>query len=138
MTDILKRLADLKKQEANLKKEANKIQTDFEEYISDQSIPLGTRWFLFVSAPDKLSNHEKYFITANTVGLQHVKDNFFDAPEVYGRGKRINTKELFEDIFKDESLSYDSDDYDEETIKLYKEAMEDILNQNCASFCFDW
>jgi len=138
MTDILERLADLKQQEANLKKEAKKIQKEFENYISDKTIPLGQRWFLFVEAPDNLSNHERYFIKANSKGLQHIKDNWFDAPEVYGRGKRINTKTLFEDIFGDESLECDSEYYSDEEIELYKEAMEDILNQNCASFCFDW
>lgn len=138
MTDILKRLADLKQQESNLKKEAKKITKEFESYISDKTIPLGKRWFLFVEAPDTLSNHERYFIKAQSKGLQHIKDNWFDAPEVYGRGKRINTKELFEDIFEDESLAYDSESYDPSEIELYKDAMEDILNQNCASFCFDW
>lgn len=138
MSDILERLADLKQKEAALKRESSKIQIDFENYISNKDIPLGRRWFLFVTAPDNLSNHEDYFITANSDGLRYIKANWFDAPEVYGRGKRINTKTLFDNIFQDESLSYNEYDYNHELINLCKDAMEDILNQNCASFCFDW
>lgn len=70
--------------------------------------------------------------------MQYILDNWFDAPEIYGRGKKIETKNLFENIFKDESLNYNENQHSEGDIKLYKEAMEDILEQNCGSFCFDW
>lgn len=138
MTDILERLNDLKTKKIELQNEANKIRTDFESYITNQDIPLSERWSLFVKSPDELNYHEDYLIDASSEGLQYILDNWFDAPEIYGRGKKIETKNLFENIFKDESLNYNENQHSEGDIKLYKEAMEDILEQNCGSFCFDW
>lgn len=138
MTDILARLKELKDKKAELERELAKIQKDFEVYISDKSIPLGERWAIFSKSPDELNEHNEYFIQANTAGLQYILDNWFDAPEVYGRGKRIKTKDLFEDTFKDSKLEYNPEHHDEKEIAFYKEAMEDILSQNCGSFCYDW
>jgi hypothetical protein len=138
MSDILERIKELKKKKSALNQEAAKIREDFENYITDQSIPLGERWDLFSQSPDELNNHMKYIIKAKSDGLISLLSYRFDAPEVYGRGKRIDTKKLFDDIFEDEQLNYDTEYYDEESIKLNKEAMEEILSQNCGSFCLDW
>jgi hypothetical protein len=138
MSNILERISELKKKKSALNQEAAKIREDFETYITDQSIPLGERWDLFSQSPDELNNHLKYIIKAKSDGLSSLLSYRFDAPEVYGRGKRIDTKKLFDDIFEDEQLNYDTEYHDEETIKLHKEAMEEILSQNCGSFCLDW
>jgi hypothetical protein len=138
MTDILQRLKDLEKRKKELKTEANAIRSDFESYIVDNNIPLGERWYLFSHSPDELNNHEDYLISAKSSGLQYILDNWFDAPEVYGRGKKINTKKFFEDIFEEKTLKYNEDEYESDEIEWFKEAMEEILAQNCGSFCFDW
>lgn len=138
MTDILKRIQEFKQKKAELEREASKIQTDFESYISDQSLPLAERWSVFSRAPEELQDHSDYFITPTTKGLKYVLDNWFDAPEIYGRGKRIDTTNLFESVFDDKDLNYNPKYVSEEKVALCKEAMEDILSQNCGSFCFDW
>lgn len=149
MSDILERISELKKKKSALNREAAKIREDFEIYITDQSIPLSERWDLFSQSPDELNNHMEYIIKAKSDGLISLLSYRFDAPEVYGRGKRIDTKELFDakklfdNVFEDEPLHceaeyYDTEYRDEESIKLNKEAMEEILSQNCGSFCLDW
>lgn len=144
MSDILGRISELKKKKSALNQEAAKIKEDFETYITDQSIPLSERWDLFSRSPDELNNHMEYIIKAKSEGLISLLSYRFDAPEVYGRGKRIDTKalfdakKLFDNIFEDEQSDYDTEYRDEESIKLNKEAMEEILSQNCGSFCLDW
>jgi len=138
MTDILERINDLNRKKQELQKESDKLKREFSSYISNKDIPLHQRWKTFCKAPDELSNHERYLINARTKGLQYIKDNWFDAPEVYGRGKKISTKEMFDRVFSTHDLKYSKQDYTEKEIALYKEAMEDVLSQNCASFCFDW
>lgn len=138
MSDILERISELNKKKSALNQEAAKIKEDFETYITDQSIPLSERWDLFSRSPDELNNHMEYIIKAKSEGLISLLSYRFDAPEVYGRGKRIDTKELFDNVFEDEPLHYEAEYRDEESIKLNKEAMEEILSQNCGSFCLDW
>ena len=45
---------------------------------------------------------------------------------------------MFDRVFSTHDLEYNNEYYSEKEIALYKEAMEDVLSQNCASFCFDW
>lgn len=137
MTDILKRIQDLKQMKIELEKESAKLKADFKEYISDKSLPLAERWKIFAKSPDELKEHSNYIIRAKTRGLNYVLENWFDAPEVYGRGKRIETAYLFDNVF-DSNLNYNPKYFSDEKVALCKEAMEDILSQNCGSFCYDW
>lgn len=115
MTDILERINDLNRKKQELTKESEMLKKEFSSYISNKDISLAQRWKTFCQAPDELSNHE-----------------------VYGRGKKISTKEMFYHVFTNSDLEYNNEDYSEKEIALYKEAMEEVLSKNCASFCFDW
>lgn len=138
MTDILERINDLNRKKQELTRESEMLKKEFSSYISNKDISLAQRWKTFCQAPNELSNHEPYMIKAKSKGLKYIKDNWFNAPEVYGRGKEISTKEIFYRVFNNSDLEYNNEDYSEKEIALYKEAMEEVLSKNCASFCFDW
>ena len=138
MKDLLDRIKKLKKKKAEVKKEAKKIKDDFVSYIIDQNIPLAERWDFFRKAPDELSFQDSSIMDAQSEGLRYVLDNWFTIKEIYGRGKEIDTKSLFQFVFDDADLNYDSTQHSKEKIALCKEAMEEILSENCSSFCLDW
>ena len=138
MKDLLDRIKKLKKKKAEVKKEAKKIKEDFVSYITDQNIPLAERWDFFRKAPDELSFQDSSIMDAQSEGLRYVLDNWFTIKEIYGRGKEIDTKSLFQFVFDDADLNYDLTQHSKEKIALCKEAMEEILSENCSSFCLDW
>lgn len=137
MKDLLDRIKELKKKKSEVKKEAKKIKEDFENYITDQNIPLSERWDFFGKAPEDLSFQNSSIMAAESEGLIYVLDNFFTPRELYGRGQQIDTKSLFQFVFDDSDLNYDSSKHSEKKIALCKEAMEEILSENCSSFCLD-
>jgi hypothetical protein len=137
---ILEKMSDYHKEKNALEAKAEKIKSEFKEYISDKSIPLVERWNFFANAGDEFKEHSDWIIRANSVGLKYVMDNWFDAPEIYGRGKRIDVVECFEDCVCDGELNADGfgDLDEEEAIKCLTEALEEILERNQGSFCIDW
>jgi hypothetical protein len=138
---LVEKMKEYDKHKAALEVEAKQLKRDFELYIRDKSIPLVERWAFFESADDAFKNHSRWIITASSKGLKYVMDNRFDAPEVYGRGKQIFTARIFEECVWDgqlwpENFAYDMDK--EKSEKLLTEALEEVLQKNIGSFCFDW
>jgi hypothetical protein len=144
--DIIEKIKAFEQQEKEFLKSAANLRSEFANYISDTKIDLMTRWAFFINASDKLKNHKKYIPTFKSDGMQYIRDNFFDAPEVYGRGKTIQIKDVFEDlIYEDDNgvmiidtenvnTSYDSAHWEDMMVG----AMEEILKMNLCSFNWDW
>lgn len=144
--DIIEKIKAFEQQEKAFLKAAANLRTEFARYISDTTIDLMTRWAFFINASAKLKNHEKYVPSFKSDGMQYIKDNFFDAPEVYGRGKTIQIKDVFE------NLIYEDDDgvmtIDTENVNhgypedMWEEmmigAMEEVLKMNLGSFNWNW
>jgi hypothetical protein len=138
---ILEKMNEYQKEKNALETKASKLKSEFREHITDKSTPLVERWEFFADAGDEFKEHSDWIIQPNSVGLKYVKDNWFDAPEVYGRGKRIDVAECFEDCvhggeLHPESFSYKMDK--DEAEKCLTEALEEILEKNLGSFCIDW
>ena len=138
---ILEKMNEYQKEKNTLESKASKLKSEFREHITDKSIPLVERWEFFADAGDEFKEHSDWIIRANSVGLKYVMDNWFDAPEVYGRGKRIDVVECFEECVYEGELHVDNFGYDgddEEAEKCLTEALEEILERNLGSFCIDW
>lgn len=138
---ILEKMNQYQEEKNALEAKASKLKSDFREYIADKSIPLVERWEFFCEAGDEFKNHSDWIITAKSVGLKYVMDNWFDAPEIYGRGKRVDLTERFQDCVDGgelcpENFAYKMDK--EEAEKCLIEALEEILDKNIGSFCIDW
>lgn len=139
--EILEKLAEHKKKEKALKEEAKNLRIEFSKYITNKEIPLADRWEVFIAAPRDLKKHEEYIITAKSDGLKYVMDKWFDAPEVYGRGKQIYMADVFVDCVHHGEIHPSSFAYrmDEEKAKeLLTQALEEVLSNNLGSFCYDW
>lgn len=131
-------LAKKAKYQEEIIKESDSIKKEFESYIKDKSIPLEKRWTLFLNSPDEINNHSEWLIKTKSKGMKHILEGFEDSPEVYGRGKKVIVKELFEDVFLIDQKIFNDLDYDEKELFLNKDAMEELLSKNCGSFCIDW
>lgn len=131
--DILEKFEAYHKDKQALEAKANKLKSDFREYISDKSIPLVERWQFFINTGDEFKEHSRWIIRPNSTGLKYVIDNWFDAPEVYGRGKRIDIAECFEDCVDAEEIypeNFSGSMDKEEAEKCLTEALEEILEKN--------
>lgn len=130
-------------QAVNLEKEAliqkyQALKTEFQSYITDKNIPVIERWEYFREAPSELKDNLDYIWHPKSKFLQDRMDRFSDIPEIYGRGKKIEVTEFFEDLvwgskiwmqnLSDKSLTEDD----------IKNALEEILEQNLEYFHFDW
>ena len=125
----------------DLEKQAKDLKSDFEKYLVNKNIPLVERWEFFVNSDEGFKNHKRSIHRANSEGMQYVMDNWFNAPEVYGRGKRIDVADLFGDCVHNGNIYPENFSYKmqkEDAQELLEEALEEILNNNLGSFCFDW
>ena len=125
----------------DLNQQAQVIKKEFEQYIKDKNISLVDRWEFFVNADDGFKNHKSSIYRANSEGMQHVMDNWFDAPEVYGRGKKIDVSDIFCDCVHNGNIYPENFDYKmpkEDAQELLEEALEEVLEHNLGSFCYDW
>lgn len=136
---IVEKIADYNKRKSSLEAEALGLKTDFENYVQDKDIPLELRWQTFIEADNDFKNHSDWYFHATSDGLKYIKNNWFDAPEVYGRGKRIYWSEALEDYFYlGEIQPHGIASSQKNGDKLLREAMEEILAGNQGSFCIDW
>lgn len=117
-------------------KEYNSIKKEFEECIKDKSVPLEERWILFLKSPDEFNEHPRWLNKTNSKGMKYILECLMNSPDVYGKSKKIQTKELFEDVFLTEKSCFNHRDYDNKELSLNRDAMEYILQQNCGSFYF--
>ena len=129
---------------AVLEKELPELRRAFETYIVDKSIPLKIRWNAFQDAPDEFKDHTDWMIDDNNVGFEYIRENWFDAPEIYGRGKRINLAEKIDDrcSFNADGMVDAEDGFQayrgQTPAQLAESAMEEVLRLNLGSFCWDW
>lgn len=148
--DIQEKITAYREKDAALQKEARQLKTEFEIYLQDKSISLLERWNSFVRAHADLKNHKTSLLNAKSEALQHIMEHWFDASEVYGRGKIIEVAPLMRDFvdkkgFYPMNLYYeitDNEDEEEQNLvqgqKLLEEMLEEILEKNIGSFTFDW
>lgn len=125
----------------DLEKQAKALQGEFQKYIVDKNIPLVERWEFFVNADDNFKNHKDWIYSAKGQGMKYVMDNWFNAPEVYGRGKTIDVGSLFGDCVHNGNLYPENFAYKmqkEDAQEYLESALEEILKENLGSFCFDW
>jgi hypothetical protein len=107
--------------------------------IKDKSIPLMERWKIFNNSDDDFKNQQDWLYRAKGVGMKYIMDNWLDAPEVYGRGKTIIIKDLFEEVVYGDELNYTGYKLNDEKMKqILISALEEILESNLSSFKFDW
>lgn len=148
--NIDEKLTDYREKDAALQKEARELKPEFETYLRNKNFPLLERWNNFVRAHEDLKNHKSSLIHPKSEALQHIMENWFDAPEVWGRGKIVNVANLMRDFvdrkgFHPLNLYYEitEDESEEEKNlaegqRLLEEMLEEILAQNLGSFTYDW
>lgn len=143
---LVEKLKTIRQKEAEVQKLIAEASSEFKTYITDKNIPVLTRWKFFNETGNNFKNHQRYIPSFKSAGMKYIKDNFFDAPEVYGRGKTIYIKNIFEDlVYEDENgemvieAESFSMSYDEETNReALAGALEEIMSLNMASFAWDW
>jgi len=70
--------------------------------------------------------------------MKYVLENWFDAPEVYGRGKPIYIADLFGDIVWEGKIYMENVYVDYMTQEDVEKGLEELLNLNLEYFTFDW
>lgn len=127
-------------QKDQLEKSANTLKSELKKYITDKNIPLLERWDYYLNAPGDLKYTSTDLMSPNSKFLQQYFRHRFNAPEIYGRGKRIYIKDIFGYlIYKGqvdlEEYNYNNPDLTEEQVF---EGMEELLEENLNYFTFDW
>lgn len=114
------------------------LKTEFKNYITDKSIPVIDRWEFFEQAQSELKENLDYIWSPSSKFLQARLDRFNDMPEIYGRGKKIEVTDFFEDIVWGGKIWMEN--LADKTLKEddIKNALEEILEQNLEYFLFDW
>lgn len=136
--NIQEKLNQLNKEKNELENKYSQLKSEYHQYITDKKFPLMTRWEFFISAPSEMKEQSRWIIRGKTGFLSYVLDNWFDAPEVYGRGKQIYIDTLFEELIYEGKINlegFDLDQFDEEDVEL---ALEELLQMNLEYFTFDW
>jgi len=102
------------------------VKKDFEAYISDKSVPLNTRWTLFVEAPAFMRNTSEYIEHFTTFNDHEVYEDWINRGQVVSL---LMTVEIME-----ESENFD----DNEGVKKISAFKEEILAKNLGAVTFDW
>lgn len=105
----------------NAKKLANMYKEAFEAYITDKSIPLDLRWSLWLDAPSELKDQSDWIEDFESASRDDLNMDWRERREL------ISTARLVQEMVQDEKP--------EELIEAF---MEEILEKNLESFCFDW
>lgn len=136
--NIKEKIDQVTQEKEELNKKMLSLKNEYEQHITNKEIPLMERWEFYLNAPAELKNKKTSLIRPKTGFLTHVKENWFDAPECYGRGKPIYIDSLFEDLVYEGKIyleNFDLNKFDEEDIEL---ALEELLEMNLEYFTFDW
>lgn len=135
--DQIQHLTDLvKKQQAEVKAAADLLRADFETYITDQSVPLDTRWAFWTNAPVELKKEEPW--------VQHYHFNgkqigWFDSPVYSDKYVEIKLEDVIEAFHElDEDDTYYDLDGEENKAEAIVALKESILATNVYSFTNDW
>lgn len=106
---------------ADLLIQTDKLKSDLESFLADQSVSLDDRWRVWSAAPKILKNHSLW--------VETLAD--------------IYSSELFEDPFYYEKFQTIDVGYHISQLEKFfperaAEAKRQVLNQNLGSFCLDW
>lgn len=110
------------------------IKHRFIEYIQDKTIPMLTRWEVFLEAPNDWKNHESYIkrfqIERKLKGkeISWYDDFYIEKHETVHMENVI--ERLEEDLEDFEKKGWNKD--------LIAELKEEILQKNLGSFNYDW
>lgn len=146
----LKEVEDLKvKQQKELHEATQKVQRDFEAYISDKSISLKDRWDTFTNAPDELSAHIDVYPNLHYEHVGPGLDFFQDQlllSMIDSYHYVLNFKDSYSVYFNEDgsvdlnSVRRNLDDHnytDEQLKELIVSCAEEILEKNLLSFTCD-
>ena len=150
--DFIEKMLLLEQQQKELDNQKLSLKDDFEKFIKDKSIPIYKRWNIFFIADNKLKNHLDCLPSPRGKFLNEQIKDMKESPECYGRGKRIDTKDFFEDSYSEEEqkfypagFEYDCDLKEAKEFSKKDMAdsnmfqlMEEIMQKNLGSFCYDW
>lgn len=140
---VVEKLEALNKKKQALNAEFKSAEKEFAVLIVDKNVPLVERWKIFCAAPDEIKHHDCWLPTRGA-GLEYAINQFCNAPEIYGRGKKIDTAKMFEEcvhegkLYPENFTEYKSTKTPEEIEALLIDALEQILSMNLGSFCYDW
>lgn len=138
---IIHKIEEYNRRKNQLQTEAQNLKKEFEAVIVNKEIPLLERWKIFINADDDFKNHSDWIHSAQSDGMQYIMDNWFDAPEVYGRGKQIDIADMLCDCVGEEEFypeNFCRTKSIEDAMILLEQALEEILSENLGSFCYDW
>ena len=150
--NIVEKIELINSKQKDLDKEKLELKSEFEKYIKDKSISVCQRWHVFAQADDSFKNHSRWLPNPRGPMLSKKIEAMTDVPECYGRGKRIDILDLFYESYSVEDKMFypqaEDDDCELEPATDYSaeeivdldmfDLMEEILQKNLGSFCFDW
>lgn len=135
---LVEKIDQISKEKAILNEKILNLKTEYKQYITNKDIPLMVRWDFYLEAPVELKEQNRWLIRPQTKFLQYVKENWFDAPECYGRGKQIYIDELFQDIVYEGKIYLENLYEQDITQEDVENGLEELLQMNLEYFTFDW
>lgn len=109
------------------------IKTEFEQYISDTSIPLDERWEVFTYAPSELRGHSPWVERFDGIPKDFVGHDGYVWAERYQTIYVTEILERYDDIIHyPDDFDLKAGDFD---IIAFKEG---VLKRNIGSFDYDW
>lgn len=138
--ELDEKIKDYLEQKNQLQKSANILKIEFTKYITNKNIPLLERWGYYIKAPNDVKYIKTDLISPKSKFLQQHFRHRFDAPEVYGRGKRIYINDIFGDLVWKGQINLEEYNYKNPglTEEEVFEGMEELLEENLDYFTFDW
>lgn len=147
--NTIDKILDYNQRENSFKQEALDMKKEFENYITDKSIPILERWNVFINSSDNLKNNLSAMVKFNHVRLQAMIENSMHSNR---RGMQHTMKKIMSNFVEDDEIQgyrfcdpdfeYDEDELTEEDFQKFnqelEQALEEILSKNIASFVYDW
>lgn len=127
-------------QKEQLQKSAKLLKVELKKHITDKTIPLLDRWDYYLKAPSDFKYTSSDIMSPRSHFLQQYFRHRFNAPEIYGRGKRIYINDIFGDLIYKGKVDLEEYNYKlpELTEEQVFEAMEELLEENLDYFTYDW
>jgi hypothetical protein len=136
---LQEKLDQLNKERVELDAKYKQLKGEYTKFINDKNVPLMERWTFFVNAPAEMKGRHDWLLRPSSKFLKWVMEHWFDAPEVYGRGKPIYVAELFEDLVNNGKIHMGNVYLDDGLTQGDVEAgLEELLRTNLEYFTYDW
>lgn len=136
--NIQEKINQLNKEKNELENKYKQLKSEYLQYITDKKIPVLERWEFFISAPSEMKEQNRWLIRPSTKFMKYVVENWFNAPECYGRGKPIYIADLFGDIVWKGKIYMENVYVDYMTQEDVEKGLEELLSLNLEYFTFDW